>query len=79
MKKKVFLMLCLVLAVGLVVLTSCGNKEEETNLSSDNNQSIETNLSDENEVSLKKEVTDIAKSSASNSSTSLKSFIITPY
>ena len=66
MKKKVFLMLCLVLAVGLVVLTSCGNKEEETNLSSDNNQSIETNLSDENEVSLKKEVTDIAKSSASN-------------
>ena len=30
MKKKAILLACLVLAIGLVVLTSCSNKKEET-------------------------------------------------
>ena len=68
MKKKVILIICLilVLAIGLFVLTGCGNKTEENSSSSNKSQSTEKNSSKDNKSSSKKEVTEIAKSSASN-------------
>ena len=68
MKKKVILIICLVLvlAIGLFVLTGCGNKKEENNSTSNSSQSVQNNSSKDNKSSSKKEVTEIAKSSASN-------------
>ena len=68
MKKKVIFIICLilVLAIGLFVLTGCGNKTEENSSSSNKSQSTEKNSSKENKSSSKKEITEIAKSSASN-------------
>ena len=52
MKKKVILIICLVLvlAIGLFVLTGCGNKKEENKVTSNNSQTTQKNESTANTV-----------------------------
>ena len=52
MKKKVILIICLVLvlAIGLFVLTGCGNKKEENKVTNNNSQTTQKNESTSNTV-----------------------------
>ena len=52
MKKKVILVICLilVLAIGLFVLTGCGNKKEENKVTNNNSQTTQKNGSTANTV-----------------------------
>ena len=50
MKKKVIFIICLVLAIGLFVLTGCGNKKEENKVTNNNSQTTQKNGSTANTV-----------------------------